>query len=72
MALVKAALKANILKLLNNARQSEMTENEFADGLAEIINNHILTATVTVHPGIPVATPVGPGATSAPGTGRLS
>lgn len=53
-------------------KNAPMSEADFADQLATIIDNHIKTAAVNVNPGIPVATPVGPGSTSGPGTGSLS
>jgi translation initiation factor 2 alpha subunit (eIF-2alpha) len=51
---------------------SSMSDADYAAKLAKIINDHIKTATVTVNAGIVVATPSGPGSTSAPGTGSLS
>ena len=72
MALVEATLTANLLGLFNAMKDEPMTEAEYARRLAGIINGHILTATVTVAPGIPVSTPAGPGLTSGPGTGGLS
>jgi hypothetical protein len=72
MPLVQATLKNDLTTLFMAMKNVPMSEADFADQLATIINNHIKTATVTVNPGIPVATPVGPGSTSAPGTGSLS
>ncbi|MDR0387279.1 MAG: hypothetical protein LBH57_04510 [Treponema sp.] len=72
MALVQAALKTQLATLFNSMKGAPMSEADFADQLASIINNHIKTATVTVNPGIAVATPQGPGSTTAPGTGSLS
>jgi hypothetical protein len=72
MALAQPALKANLLTLFNLMKQSEMSEEQYADNLSTIITNYIKTATVTVQPGQAVATPSGPGSTSAPGTGSLS
>jgi translation initiation factor 2 alpha subunit (eIF-2alpha) len=72
MALSQPALKQNLLSLFNLMKQTEMSEEDYADRLATIINNHIKTATVTVNPGIAVTTPSGPGSTNEPGTGTLS
>ena len=48
MAVVKATIKAELLALYNAAKSGEMSESEFADGMADIIRNAILSATVTV------------------------
>jgi hypothetical protein len=76
MALVQATLKSNLLGLFNSMKQSQMSEADFAEQLATIINNHIKTAQVTVNAGIPVATSgsaaAQAGATSGPGSGSLS
>jgi hypothetical protein len=76
MALVQATLKQNLLALFNQMRQSEMSESDYADKLAKIINDHILTAVVTVNAGIAVSTAgtsaAQTGATTAPGTGTLT
>jgi len=72
MALVEATLRANLKNLFDAMKDSPMTEDDFAGRMSRIINDHIRTATVTVMPGIAVATPAGPGATTAPGTGSLS
>jgi hypothetical protein len=72
MALAEETLKAQLLALFGKMKNAPMGEEEYAGELAKIINNHVKTATVTVDPGIAVSTPVGPGATSAPGTGSLS
>jgi len=76
MALVQATLKTNLLSLFNLMKQNEMSEANFSDQLATIINNHIKTAQVTVNAGIPVATSgsaaAQAGATSGPGSGSLS
>jgi hypothetical protein len=76
MALVQVTLKQNLLALFNQMKQSEMSESDYADKLAKIINDHILTAVVTVNPGIAVSTTgtaaAQTGATTAPGTGSLS
>ena len=72
MALSESSLRASLLGLYNSMKETPMPEEEFASRMARIINNHILTATVTVNPGIPVSTPAGAGSTAGPGTGRLS
>lgn len=72
MPLVQATLKTNLTTLFMAMKNAPMSEADFADQLAAIIDNHIKTATVTVMPGIPVTTPSGPGVTSGPGTGSLS
>jgi hypothetical protein len=76
MALVQATLKQNLITLFNQMKQSEMSEEQYADNLSAIITNYIKTATVTVSAGIPVATAgsaaAQTGATTAPGTGSLS
>jgi hypothetical protein len=72
MPLVQATLKNNLTNLFMAMKNAPMSEADFADQLATIIDNDIKPATVTVMPGIPVATPVGPGSTSGPGTGSLS
>ena len=76
MALVQATLKANLLALFNQMKTQEMSEADFADSLATILNNHIKTATVNVSAGIPVATAgsaaAQTGTTTGPGTGSLS
>ena len=48
MAVVKATIKSELIVLYNAAKSGEMTESEFADGMADIIRNAILSATVTV------------------------
>ena len=72
MPLAEAKLQAELLGLFNAMKESPMSEADYAAKLAAAITDHIKTATVTVDPGIAVTTPVGPGATSAPGTGMLS
>jgi hypothetical protein len=74
--LVQAALEQNFLTLFNRMKQAEMSEADFAGELAKIINDHIKTASVTVNPGIPVATAgsaaAQSGTTTGPGSGSLS
>lgn len=76
MALSQAALKQNLLALFNQMRETEMSEADYADKLSKIINDHILTAVVTVNAGIPVSTAgtetAQTGATTAAGAGKLS
>ena len=76
MALVQATLKANLLALFNQMKTQEMSEADFADSLATILNNHIKSATVNVNAGIPVATAgsaaAQTGTTTGPGIGSLS
>ncbi|MDR0386762.1 MAG: hypothetical protein LBH57_01875 [Treponema sp.] len=72
MALVQTALKSKFETLFNNMKKSPMSEADFANELAKIINDHIKTAVVTVNAGIAVSTSGGGGATTAPGTGSLS
>ncbi|MCB1201357.1 MAG: hypothetical protein KDK41_11990 [Leptospiraceae bacterium] len=48
------------------------TAESVAQQLADAIDTFVKTGTVTVDPGIAVTTPVGPGATSAPGIGSIS
>lgn len=54
MALVQANLKSELLSLFNRMKKAPMSEEEYADNLAAIITNHILTAEVNA--GIPVST----------------
>jgi len=72
MAMAEATLRANLLSLFNTMKDAPMSDADCAARLAQIITAHIRTATVTVDPGIPVATPAGTGSTSGPGTGSLS
>lgn len=73
MPLNKPVLKLGIQALLAEMRTKEENADEyFADQLATLIDTYVKTGTVTVAPGIPVATSTGAGATSAPGTGTIS
>lgn len=77
MPLLKSTLKSGIKDLMTEMRTKEENEDEyFADQLATLIDTYIKSATVTVAPGIPVATAgsavAQSGATTAPGTGTLS
>ena len=83
-AALKAALKADILNILNTpiTEQSSDAEvkNNFATKLANAIGDRldtwIKTGTVTVQPGIPVSTAGSPvaqtGTTTGPGTGTIA
>lgn len=67
MALQKAALSSQFLKIFNDFRsKTEKDDAGLADALASAIDSYIRSAQVA--PGIPVTTPAGPGATSGPGT----
>lgn len=70
MAVVKATIKSSLLTLYNSAKNNEMTEDEFADGMADIIRNAILSATVNSGIAVQVSTSTGTGATTS--TGDLS
>lgn len=73
MPLLKPTLKSGIQALLTEMRTKEENADEyFADQLATLIDTYIKSATVTVAPGIAVATSTGAGATTAPGTGTIS
>jgi len=72
MAMSEATLQSNLLSLFDEMGREPMDGAEYARRLAQIITAHVRAASVTVDPGIPVTTPAGPGATNAPGTGRLS
>jgi hypothetical protein len=76
MALVQTTLKTNLLTLFNLMKKAPMSEANFADGLATIINDYIKTAEVTVEVGITVKTTgtalEQTGVTTAPGRGSLS
>ena len=57
MPLVKSKLKMNIMSLLTEMRQrTEISDDEFAERLAGIIDEYIKSATITVPAGIPVST----------------
>jgi hypothetical protein len=67
MALSQPVLKQRLLAFFSQTRQSEMSEEGYADNLATIITDYIKTA--TVKPGIPVATTGGAAAQSGSTTG---
>jgi translation initiation factor 2 alpha subunit (eIF-2alpha) len=76
MAIVNATIKASIGTLIDQTSQLEpaQAKEQFAQGLANIIETAIKSGTVTVSAGIAVqvAVPAGTGATTAPGTGTIS
>jgi hypothetical protein len=48
MALNKEVLKVNLLKMIQDLRkQTEQDDNAYADALAAVIHNYILTITVS-------------------------
>lgn len=69
MAVIKNTIKTE-LKALYLQAQSGMTDDEFADAMANIIRNAILSATVNT--GIAVTVSVSTGIGSTTGTGTLS
>ena len=69
MPVVKATIKAALVALYTSAEASSMTREDFADEMAEIIRDAILSATITVT-SVTLVTP-GVGA-SGPGTGTIS
>lgn len=76
MALVKDALKTQIIQGLQNIHPNKDDPNGAINAFADVISNavdaFVRSAVVTVQPGQEVTTPAGPGATSSPGTGSLS
>ena len=48
MAVVQGDIKNALLSLYNSAKNSAMSETDFADGMATIIKNAILSQTITV------------------------
>lgn len=70
MAVVEATIKAALLALYNDAKTEAMSEDEFAEGMAGIIRDAILTATVNAGIAVQVVPSTGTGATT--GTGTLS
>jgi hypothetical protein len=69
MAVVKSVIKASLLSLYNDMKTTEYTEDQFADAMADIIRDAILSATVNA--GILLTTPdTINGSTT--GTGTLS
>lgn len=78
MPIVNAVIKTQVTVLLNQTKEMELAQAQdaFAQGIADIIEAALKSATVTVAPGIPVTTAGSPstqtGVTTAPGTGSLS
>jgi len=76
MALVKDALKQQIIIGLQNITPDKDDPNGAINAFAEVISTavdtFIKTATVTIQPGQAVTTPAGPGSTTSPGVGSLS
>ena len=70
MAVVKATIKSALLSLYNSAKSGEMSESDFADGMADVIRNAILSAQVNSGIAVQVSTGTGTGATT--GTGTLT
>lgn len=58
MSVVKVSIEAEINQMMTDLLQDqpETIPSDFANKLAEIIRNAILSATITVPSGIPVAT----------------
>jgi hypothetical protein len=48
MAVSKATIKTALKDLYASAKASELTDDQFADGMADIIRNAVLSITVTV------------------------
>lgn len=74
MALNKTALKDGILALMQQIIAEKGSYEDFANGLADLIDIFVKTGTVTVAAGIPVNVDPGThaGATSSTGTGTIS
>lgn len=78
MAISNTTIKAQVSALIDNTKSLELEQSQeaFAQGLADIIQAAIVSATVTVAAGIPVATTgsaiAQTGVTTAIGTGTLS
>ena len=82
MPLVEPTISKEIVNFITAGQddsldaESKKKVKAFGDSLAKVIVNAIRSATVTVNPGIPVATAGTPaaqtGATTGPGTGSLS
>lgn len=74
MPIINATIKTQIVGLLNETKvlEQEQAADVFAQRLADLIENALKSATVTIQAGIPVSTTGGAGATTGPGTGSLS
>lgn len=68
MAVVKATIKSQLLALYNSAKSSPMTEDQFADTMADIIRSAVLSATVNAGIAVQVTPSTGTGATTATGS----
>jgi|WetSurMetagenome_2_1015567.scaffolds.fasta_scaffold126963_3 hypothetical protein len=68
MAVVQATIKSALISLYNSAKENKMSESDFADGMATIIKDAILSATVNSNIPVTVSTGTGIGATTATGT----
>jgi len=69
MAVVQSDIKSDLLALYNDAKSGKMSESDFADEMATIIRDAILSADVNVTS----VSGVTPGnGTSGAGTGTLS
>jgi hypothetical protein len=71
VAVVKATIKSQLLSLYNEAKTAPMTEDEFADGMADIIRAAILSADVA-STGTATAVQSGPSTAPVTTTGALS
>lgn len=70
MAVVKATIKAELLDLYNAAKAEAMSEEDFADAMADIIRNAILSADVSTSVTVASVSAVMPGTgVSGPGSG---
>lgn len=74
MPISNSDIREQVNALINNTKGLEQSkaQEEFARGLANIIESALKSATVTIQPGIPVSTSGGPGTTTGSGTGSLS
>ena len=67
------ALELGIMNLLTEMRtKTENADQFFAAKMANLIEEYVKSATVTVAAGIAVTTNTGAGATTTPGTGTIS
>ena len=74
MAVSKEKIEADLFKLLANLsnEESNLTPKNFSNGLALIIQEAILSATIVIPAGIPVTTTGGAGSTTIPVTASVS
>lgn len=68
MAVVQATIKASLLALYTNMKTTEYTEEQFANEMATIIRDAILSANVQAGIAVQVTPATGTGATTAIGT----